>query len=90
MLIGHVVVAIALAKLRVTRLGHIRRCMGQRRPQAHANDKGGIAVARHGAAHIPHRQLDAARDDGRGVKQGAVPVKGDQVELPGPGGRFRR
>ena len=78
-----VMVSIALAQLRVFFRGHVWGCVRQGLHQAHADDVRSVLVAGFVAAHIHHRRLDAAGDDGGGVEQRAVPVEGNQVKLAG-------
>ena len=80
MLDRKIMVAVAVPQQRVTFFGHIRRRMGQCLHQAHANHIRGSLVTGFLASHIEHGGLDAAGNDGGGVKQGAIPVKGDQVK----------
>ena len=82
MLMGHVMVAITRPQLRVLFHWHIRGGMGQSLHQGHADDIGSRFPRGLLAPHIHHSKLDAPRDDGGRVKQGAVPIKGDQVKLP--------
>ena len=82
-LMGGVMMTVTRSQLGVTVNRHIRCGMRQSLHQAHADDIGRIFVAWPGAAYILNCVLDALRDDGRGVKQGAIPVKGDQVKLAG-------
>ena len=80
-LVRNVMVPVARTQLGVTIYRDIGRSMGQRLHQSHANHIGCVAVAWHGPAHVPHGILDTARDDGGRVKQRAIPVKSNQVEL---------
>jgi hypothetical protein len=78
-----VMVAVALTELGVFFRRHVGRGMGQRLHQAQADHIAGFLVGRHRAAHVAHRGLDAAHDDFGRIKQRAVPVKGNQVEISG-------
>ena len=44
-----------------------------------ADHIGRVLRTGHRSPHIAHRLLDAAHDDGGAVKQGAVPIKSNQV-----------
>ena len=61
--------------------------MGQRLHQAHANHVSGISIGGDNAAYIAHSALNAAGNDGRRVKQGAIPVESDQIELASRAGK---
>ena len=87
-LVQRVVVLVALTQQGVLFSGHIGRGMGQSLRQAQANDVRRVPVAGHRATDVGHGQLDAAGNDGRGIKQRAVPVKGNQVKAPGALGGF--
>src|SRR3990167_949387 len=76
-----VVVAVTLPKLRVFLARYIGRRMGQRLHEPHADDVAGGLITGHGSTDVAHSRLNAARDDGGGVKKGSIPVKGDEVEL---------
>ena len=82
-LVRQIVVSVALAQQWVFVFGHIGRGMRQRGHERHADHIRGLLSRGDLAAHILHRQLDAAGDDGGGIEQGAVPVEGDQVKLTG-------
>jgi hypothetical protein len=77
---GHVMLAIAQAKFRVAFRRQAGDGMLQRIVQTQADDIGclGITGGRH--ANVAASLLDAAHDQRRRVKQGAVPIEGDQVE----------
>ena len=80
-----VVLAVALGQQRVFFGRHIRRGMGQRGRQRHADDVGGGFAAGLLSAHIRHGLLNGADDEGGGVEQGAVPVEADEVKAAGHG-----
>ena len=71
---------IAVGQLLIFFRWHIGGGSGQRWHQRHADHIGGLLITGHGAAHIAHRILNAATDDGRGVSQGTIPVKCEQIE----------
>ena len=75
-----VMVHVARPQLRVALPGHVGGNMCQRLGPAQANHIRGGLVAGHGAAHIMHGVLNTAGDQGGGIKQGAIPVKGNQVK----------
>ena len=72
--------AIAIAKLGIFLGRHIGCGTGQCRHQRHANHIGCLLIAGHGATHIAHSLLNAARDDGGGICHRSIPVKSDQIE----------
>lgn len=72
--------AIAIGQLRIFFGRNIGCRAGQGRHQRHADHIGSLLVAGHGAAHITHRLLDAATDDGRGVRHRPIPVECNQIE----------
>jgi hypothetical protein len=82
-LVLQIMKAVTLAQRGVFVLGHIGRGVSQSGHQGHADDKGRCLVAGFDATHIDHRRLDAAGDDGGRVKQGAVPIEGNQIKLAG-------
>ena len=79
--VGLVVMPIALTQCRVFVNRHIRCGMGQCLHQAQADHIACSLVSRDGSPHIAYRRLDAAGDDFGGIKQGAIPVEGDQVKI---------
>ena len=89
LLFGHVVVLVPGAELGMALGRNIWRSVCQGRAQTHTNHVGCILVTGHPAAHIRHRLLDAAHNDGSRIKQGAVPVEGNQVKASVRGGLIR-
>ena len=80
MLNRKVVVPIAVPQQGVTLFGDVRGGVGQSLHQAHANHKRGFFVGWLLATHIHHGCLDTAGNDGSRVKQGAIPVKSNQIK----------
>ena len=78
-LVQRVVVSIAHTKLRVLLARHVRSRVRQRIHQSQPDDVRCGLIAGNRAADIAHRVLNASRNDGGGIKQRPVPVKGNQV-----------
>ena len=81
-----VVKLVALGHARVIIGRELRHRMAKRLHQPHADHIRRILIAGLHPTHIQGCRLNAARDDGGGICQCAIPIESNQVKLAGFGG----